>query len=98
MNIPTNCKKILDTLHSLGFEAYIVGGACRDFLFDSQPKDFDIVTNATTIDLLELLPYAKKTGDIFPVVRCGDYEIATYRKDTGKTAIVAQTLEELHSI
>lgn len=43
-------KGVLDILYTLsreGYEAYLVGGGLRDLLLGLEPKDFDIVTNAT---------------------------------------------------
>lgn len=43
-------KGVLDILYSLnrvGYEAYLVGGGLRDMLLGLEPKDFDVVTNAT---------------------------------------------------
>lgn len=54
-----NCipKRILDILNHLktnGFEAYLVGGCVRDFLMNKEPKDYDISTNATVSQMLEI--------------------------------------------
>jgi len=38
---------IIAALQNAGYEAYIVGGAVRDFLLDRQPKDYDLSTSAT---------------------------------------------------
>ncbi len=38
---------IVAALQNAGYEAYIVGGAVRDFLLDRQPKDYDLSTSAT---------------------------------------------------
>lgn len=43
-------KSALDVLYGLkraGYEAYLVGGAVRDLLLGLEPKDFDVVTNAS---------------------------------------------------
>ncbi|SFR53102.1 polynucleotide adenylyltransferase PcnB [Thiomicrospira sp. ALE5] len=43
-------KPALDTVFSLkraGYDAYLVGGAVRDLMLGIEPKDFDIVTNAS---------------------------------------------------
>lgn len=43
-------KAALDTVFSLkraGYDAYLVGGAVRDLMLGIEPKDFDIVTNAS---------------------------------------------------
>ena len=38
---------IIAELQAAGYEAYLVGGAVRDFLLQRQPKDYDISTSAT---------------------------------------------------
>ena len=50
-------KRILDILNQLknnGFDAYFVGGCVRDFLLNKTPKDYDISTNATVSEMLEV--------------------------------------------
>ena len=39
--------EVVARLQNAGYEAYIVGGAVRDFLLDRVPKDYDISTSAT---------------------------------------------------
>ena len=45
--IDVDAVYIISRLKDLGFQAYIVGGAVRDLIVGAEPKDFDIVTNAT---------------------------------------------------
>lgn len=45
--ISPNALKVLYRLKDNGYEAYLVGGCIRDILLGLQPKDFDVVTNAT---------------------------------------------------
>ncbi len=45
-DIPKEITLVLNTLHTAGFEAYIVGGCVRDSIMNRQPKDWDIVTSA----------------------------------------------------
>ncbi|GAF24197.1 tRNA nucleotidyltransferase [Bacillus sp. JCM 19047] len=40
-------EQCLQTLHEKGYEAYLVGGAVRDYLLGLEPKDFDITTSAS---------------------------------------------------
>ena len=50
-------KRILDILNQFknnGFDAYLVGGCVRDFLLNKTPKDYDISTNATVSEMLEV--------------------------------------------
>jgi poly(A) polymerase len=46
-NIDKGVLDILYTLSRSGYEAYLVGGGLRDMLLGLEPKDFDVVTNAT---------------------------------------------------
>ncbi|MCC2645297.1 MAG: pcnB [Burkholderiales bacterium] len=45
--ISADALYIIEKLQENGYEAYIVGGGIRDLLLGKEPKDFDIVTNAT---------------------------------------------------
>ncbi|MEI4548602.1 polynucleotide adenylyltransferase PcnB [Pseudoalteromonas spongiae] len=42
-----NALKVLYRLKDAGYDAYLVGGCIRDILLGLEPKDFDVVTNAT---------------------------------------------------
>ena len=45
-------KEILKEINSLGYEAYIVGGAVRDYVMQKPLHDIDIATN-TPLDVLK---------------------------------------------
>jgi len=42
-----NALKVLYRLKKSGYEAYLVGGCVRDCLLGLEPKDFDVVTDAS---------------------------------------------------
>jgi poly(A) polymerase len=46
-DLTPNTLKVLQTLIRHGYKAYAVGGCVRDKLMGKDPKDFDVVTNAT---------------------------------------------------
>src|SRR3989344_3087139 len=46
-NIPKEIRAALTILNDAGFEAYLVGGCVRDLILKTEPKDWDITTNAT---------------------------------------------------
>lgn len=46
-DISPSALKVLYRLKDNGYEAYLVGGCIRDILLGLEPKDFDVVTNAT---------------------------------------------------
>lgn len=47
-------KEALELLNSKQFEAYLVGGAVRDYLFNKEPLDYDITTSASIDDILNV--------------------------------------------
>jgi tRNA nucleotidyltransferase (CCA-adding enzyme) len=47
MDIPTSIIEILNVLYKNNYEAYVVGGAIRDYILGIIPKDYDIATSAT---------------------------------------------------
>lgn len=88
-----SAKWVADILNVHGFDAYIVGGAVRDMYLGRSPKDFDVATNATPHQLMELSEFArsryKDTAQAYGVTRIrftqGDQqvemEVATFRRD-----------------
>ena len=81
--IPSNIKEIIETLTENNFPAYIVGGACREFLLGnySEIHDFDIVTKATPQEIKELFPKVTTCGNSFLVSLVNGIEVATTRAD-----------------
>lgn len=78
-------KKILHTLNKSGYDAYMVGGAVRDFLLGKEPSDVDIATNATPEIVTGLFPVVYPTGIEYGTVTVmlGEegYEVTTFRTD-----------------
>ncbi len=64
-DISENALKVLYRLNKAGFEAYLVGGGVRDLLLDTQPKDFDIATNATPEEIKQLFRNCRLIGRRF---------------------------------
>ncbi|MEI6860504.1 MAG: polynucleotide adenylyltransferase PcnB [Shewanella sp.] len=60
-----NAIKVLYRLHKSGFKAYLVGGGVRDILLGLQPKDFDVVTNATPEEIKALFRNCRLIGRRF---------------------------------
>jgi putative nucleotidyltransferase with HDIG domain len=61
-------KSILNTLHQRGFRAYLVGGCVRDLLLKREPKDYDVATDATPQQVMEIFPETYAVGAQFGVV------------------------------
>ncbi|MEC9173664.1 MAG: hypothetical protein VX804_01195, partial [Candidatus Thermoplasmatota archaeon] len=82
-NVNTPISKISES----GFSIWIVGGAVRDSLSKISLHDFDLATNATPSQLMQIFPSAIPTGIAFGTITIpsvgdfGDIEITTLRKD-----------------
>jgi len=59
---------IIQTLRQRGFQAYLVGGCVRDLLLGLEPKDYDVATNATPDEVMEIFPETYAVGAQFGVV------------------------------
>ena len=83
---PTSIQ-IIETLKKAGHEAYWAGGCVRDMLLGIEPKDFDIVTSAKPDEIEDLLehtiPVGKEFGVIIAVQNGHNFEVATFRSDSG---------------
>lgn len=88
--IDRDARKIISRLHSVGYEAYVVGGAVRDLLLDRKPKDFDIATDATPNQIKRVFRNSRIIGRRFRLVHiyfANDkiIEVATFRAiDSGE--------------
>ena len=97
MKLPERLLQISQAFQEAGYQLYVVGGAVRDAVMGSEPKDFDLATNATPEQVSQvILGMLSKwetdlTGEAFGVVRARElerqvgelceYEIATFRED-----------------
>lgn len=69
---------IVEKLTQAGFASYIVGGAVRDLLCGKTPKDFDIATCATPIDIKRLFRNSRFIGRRFKIVHVVVQERQTF--------------------
>ena len=78
----------LQILNQHGYEAFLVGGAVRDYLTMQKPHDFDVTTNAKPSTIKELfsdfkcLNIGEKHGTITVFIEGTPIEITTYRSDS----------------
>ena len=74
---------IVEKLNKNNFEAYLVGGCVRDLLCGLSPKDFDIATSATPIEIKKIFKASRIIGKRFKLVHIFDrselIEVATFR-------------------
>lgn len=77
--------KVVEKLNSAAYEAYIVGGAVRDYLLGEKVEDIDITTNASVDEIINIFPdYDLKASKYAGVTVFYDntpFEITTFRKD-----------------
>src|SRR3954467_11289768 len=59
---------IVQTLRQRGFQAYLVGGCVRDLLLGREPKDYDVATDATPQQVMDIFPETYAVGVQFGVV------------------------------
>lgn len=82
--IPNSVRRIVQKLLDNGYDAKLVGGCVRDLLLGTEPKDFDVVTSATPLQVKRIFKHAQIIGRRFRIVHVkseiGVVEISTYRK------------------
>ena len=89
MDLSFGTSSVLNLLHTYGYEAYVVGGACRDYFLGKKPKDYDICSNATPEQMQEiaskenirLIETGLQHGTITFHLREENIEVTTYRID-----------------
>ena len=83
---------IIKTLRQQGFQAYLAGGCVRDLLLKREAADYDVATNATPEQVMEVFPETYAVGAQFGVVlvppgesqtNTRPVEVATFRSDLG---------------
>ena len=92
--------QIAGRLKERGYEAYLVGGAVRDLLLGSRPKDFDIVTDAVPSEIRSVIKNSRIIGKRFRLVHIfypggKIIEVITFRAlDSGAHNPLYGTIEE----
>jgi poly(A) polymerase len=81
--ISENALKVLMRLKKADFEAYLVGGCVRDLLLGREPKDFDVVTNASPEQVKQIFRNCRIIGRRFRLAHVffgrEIIEVATFR-------------------
>lgn len=87
INIPPNANKIIHTLQSAGYKAFIVGGCVRDSIMNRPPHDWDICTSARpdrVIDIFKNYNVVKtglQHGTVTIIINDEQYECTSFRID-----------------
>lgn len=88
--LPDGVKGIMQTIQQEGGTPYLVGGAVRDTLLNEVPHDYDVASNLTPEEVIDVfkkhnINVVESLGNNFGVV-CASYqgsfvEVATFRAD-----------------
>lgn len=85
-DIPFPVIQLIDTLHEKGFEGWLVGGAIRTLMLGQKPKDWDVTTNATPNQVMDIFPRTIETGiaygTVTVVMQNFHIQVTTFRKES----------------
>ncbi len=86
--VPEQIREIYQKFKAAGFEIYLVGGCVRDMSLKKAVKDWDLTTNATPEQILQIFPngfYDNTFGTVGIPVKIQDQdkvvEVTTYRTE-----------------
>ncbi len=95
-NAKQHAAEIVRILRERGHRAYFAGGCVRDLLLNREPADYDVDTDATPRQVMQIFPQTFAVGEQFGVVlvpepkpvtdddaRRSTVEVATFRSDVG---------------
>jgi poly(A) polymerase len=63
-----HAAEIVRTLRERGHQAYFAGGCVRDLLLNREPADYDVATDATPKQVMQIFPQTFAVGEQFGVV------------------------------
>lgn len=87
MFLPKNVLSVINELNRNGYDAFVVGGAVRDYIMGVEPHDYDITTSALPDEIKEIFPNHFALGEKFGTVSVvfedtEPIEVTTFRKES----------------
>ena len=85
--VPTYVRAVMQALERAGRCGYLVGGSLRDLLLQKTPHDFDLTTDATPDEMIEIfsdfrvIPTGLKHGTLTVLSEGQPVEVTTHRVD-----------------
>ncbi|MGI6265180.1 MAG: CCA tRNA nucleotidyltransferase [Acutalibacteraceae bacterium] len=87
MRLHPAATRLIVRLYEAGFEGYAVGGCVRDALRGVTPRDWDVTTNATPVQVIAacsewpVIPTGEVHGTVTVLIDETPVEVTTYRVD-----------------
>jgi poly(A) polymerase len=78
-----HADEIVRILRERGHQAYFAGGCVRDLLLSREPADYDVATDATPQQVMQIFPLTYAVGEQFGVVLVPQSSAATDAPSTG---------------
>ena len=85
-----HAAEIVSTLRKQGHQAYLAGGCVRDLLLSREPADYDVATDATPRQVMQIFPQTYAVGEQFGVVLVPESNEATGVPASGATGVPAR--------
>lgn len=89
VKIPDVLKTMNKILEENGYEGFLVGGAVRDMILGKPVSDYDVATNATPEQMINMfhkvIPTGIAHGTVTVHLQGQEIEVTTYRCDNGYT-------------
>lgn len=95
-SIPFHVSRVTETLKNVGFQAFLVGGCVRDLLMNKTPKDWDITTDATPEQIINIFTPSASQNLGTSSLAGGGITKVVYENDFGTVALIDE-LEPLDS-
>ncbi|MFZ0797631.1 MAG: CCA tRNA nucleotidyltransferase [Terriglobales bacterium] len=93
-----HAAKIVRTLRERGHQAYLAGGCVRDLLLSREPADFDVATDATPQQVMQIFPKTFAVGEQFGVVLVPEANVATPASASGATGVLARPADRSNAV
>lgn len=103
--LPGRVKAIAGILRDGGFQCYLVGGAVRNLVMGSAPKDYDLATDALPEEVRKLfhrvIPTGIEHGTVTVLFKGEQFEVTTFRSETaysdGRHPDAVRFEQEIHA-
>jgi len=86
LQVPKDVERVVETLITNGFEAFVVGGCVRDAIRSVDPQDWDVATSAKPDEIQRLFKrslYTNRFGTVVVSSGAHEIEVTTYRIEAG---------------